>query len=115
MIYELPLPISTNALFFNLPKGGRAKTERYKKWLHEAGLMLICQRARPMPGQVQLEIIINEKSKCDPDNALKCVFDALVSRGILEDDSPKFVRRFTFERSDKIEGVRVTIKPVGKE
>lgn len=109
--YEMPLPISTNNIFFNLPQGGRGKTARYKKWLHDAGMMLVCQRAKPVMGQVEINIVVSEKSRCDPDNAIKALLDAIVSRGLIEDDSPRFVRRLTLERSDKIEGSLITIRP----
>lgn len=111
MTYDLPLPISTNALFYNLPKGGRAKTRRYADWVQSAGYLLIAQRLRTIPGPVSLDIKISTKSKCDPDNALKCCFDALVARGIIEDDKPEIVREFRVSYSDQIDGMRVTIQP----
>lgn len=116
MTYDLPLPISTNALFFNLPRGGRAKTDKYKKWIADARWSLLSQRARPVTGQVNLQILVSEKSKIDIDNALKSAIDVLVAHGVLENDSPKFVRGILLEWSSEVEGVRVIITPArGKE
>lgn len=114
MIYDLPLPISTNALYFNLPNGGRSKTARYKAWVHDAAMILLCQKARPVAGPVRIHIQVSEKSKCDIDNAAKCVLDALVARGVIEDDRKKFVRGVSLEWSTETEGMRVTIKPAGE-
>lgn len=111
--YDLPLPISTNALYFNREGGGRRKTQRYKAWVHDAAMILLCQSARPVAGPVRLLIEISEKSKCDIDNAAKCVLDALVARGVIEDDRKKFVRSISLEWSSEVEGIRVTIKPAG--
>lgn len=111
MTYDLPLPISVNELYFNLPNGGRGKTQRYKAWVHDAAMILLCQRARPVSGPVRLEILVSEKSKADLDNTAKCVCDALVARGVIEDDRKKFVRGISIDWSTEIEGTRVTIKP----
>lgn len=111
--YDLPLPISTNALYRNLEGGGRAKTAKYRAWVECVGDSLRYeQRARPVPGQVFISILVSEKSRCDADNCVKCVFDALVRAGVIEDDRKKFVRGFDMRWSDKTEGMRVTIKPV---
>lgn len=109
--YDLPAPISTNALFFNLPRGGRAKTEKYKKWIADARWSLLAQRARPVAGQVRLKFLVGEKVKIDPDNALKSCIDVLVAHGVIENDSPKFVRGISLEWSSEIDGVRVIIEP----
>lgn len=111
MTYDLPLPISTNALYFNKEGGGRGKTQRYKAWVYNAAMTLLCQRAGPVAGPVSIEIEISEKSKCDIDNAAKCVLDALVARGVIEDDRKKFVRGLSLAWSSDVEGMRVTIKP----
>lgn len=110
-VYDLPLPISVNELYFNLPSGGRSKTKRYKAWVHDAAMILLCQKARPVAGPVRLEILVSEKSKCDLDNTMKCACDALVARGVIEDDRKKFVRGITVDWSTETEGMRVTIKP----
>jgi len=114
MTYDLPLPISTNALYYNKEGGGRGKTARYKAWVHDAAMILLCQKARPVAGPVRVQIEVSEKSRCDIDNAAKCVLDALVARGVIEDDRKKFVRGVSLEWSTETEGMRVTIKPVGQ-
>lgn len=111
MTYDLPLPISVNELYFNLPNGGRGKTRRYRAWVHDAAMILLCQRARPVAGPVRVLVQVSEKSKCDIDNAAKCVLDALVARGVIEDDRKKFVRAVSLEWSSEVEGMRVTLQP----
>lgn len=115
MTYDLPAPISTNALFFNLPRGGRAKTEKYRKWIADARWSLLSQRARPVTGQVNLKFLASEQIKIDPDNILKSAIDVLVAHGIIENDSPKFVRGISLEWSSEIEGVRVIITSAGEK
>jgi Holliday junction resolvase RusA-like endonuclease len=110
-VYTLPLPISTNELYYNKAEGGRGKTRRYKAWVHDAAMILLCQRARPVAGPVRVSIEVSEKSRCDIDNAAKCVLDALVARGVIEDDRKKFIRGVSLEWSSEVDGMRVTIKP----
>lgn len=111
MIYNLPLPPSTNALFFNLPGGGRAKTKAYTNWIRDARWALLAQRARPVAGMVRVAIELTDKARIDLDNAVKATMDALVAHGIIEDDRKKFVRAISLEWSSEVEGVRVTIRP----
>jgi Holliday junction resolvase RusA-like endonuclease len=111
MTYDLPLPISVNELYYNKAEGGRAKTRRYKAWVHDAAMILLCQRARPVAGPVRVEILVSDKCRADLDNTAKCVLDALVARGVIEDDRKKFVRAISVEWSAQIEGTRVTLKP----
>lgn len=113
-IYEIPMPPSVNNLYFNSPRGGRVKTERYRRWIDAARWSLIAQRAQPIIGQVQLEIDVNEKSRADLENHAKATIDLFVSHGVLEDDCKKFVRGITLRWSDQTPGVRVTIKPTGE-
>lgn len=111
MTYDLPLPISVNALFANREGVGRIKTSRYKAWVHQAGLSLLAQRSRPVGCPVNIEILVSEKSRCDLDNCAKCVCDVLVYRGILEDDRKKFLRAITLRWSSDVDGMRVIITP----
>lgn len=110
-VYDIPLPPSVNNLYFNAPRGGRVKTERYRKWIDAARWCLIAQKARPIIGQVQLEIEVSEKSRADLENHAKATVDLFVSHGVLEDDCKKFVRGISLRWSSDTPGVRVTIKP----
>lgn len=107
--YDLPLPPSVNNLYFNSPRGGRVKTERYRKWIEAARWALLAQRARPIAGQVRLDILVSEKSRADLENHAKATIDLFVSHGVLQDDCKAFVRGISLEWSDQVEGIRVTI------
>jgi len=112
--FDLPLPPSTNQLFFNVPKehgGGRAKTKRYLDWITLARSELRKQKARPLFGQFVVRIECSEKSRADLGNHEKPVVDLLVFHGVLEDDSKKYVRKIILEWSSEIDGVRVIIEP----
>lgn len=109
MTYDLPLPISVNALFANKEGVGRVKTRDYKKWVHQAGLSLMVQRSRPVGCPVNIEILVSEKSRCDLDNCAKCVCDVLVYRGVIQDDNKRFLRAITLRWSSEVEGMRVII------
>jgi crossover junction endodeoxyribonuclease RusA len=99
MMVRLPTPPSTNGLFFNLRKGGRAPTRKYTAWQTEAGWML---KQKPVMsfGQmlVQVRIWIPRKSRIDIDNGSKAVLDLLQTHGIFKND--KQVERLTIERHD---------------
>jgi len=109
MIFNLPLPPSVNQLYFNR-KGGRAKTKLYEDWITVARDALRKQKAIPIFGQVSIEYVISEKSRCDLGNHEKALTDLLVTHGILEDDSKDHVRRISLEWSPDVSGVHVRIR-----
>lgn len=88
-VISLPFPVSTNNLFKNLTRGGRAKTERYTAWLAEAALALRGQRAVAIKGSFRLRLSLERPDwrRRDLSNLIKAPEDFLVSQGIIEDDS----------------------------
>ena len=86
--FELPVPPSANALWFNAPGRGRVKTATYQSWLEEAGWALKEQRVTRIPGTVGLTIIagLPERSR-DLDNLCKPICDLLQGNSIIENDS----------------------------
>ena len=86
-VFELPIPPSTNALWFNVANRGRVKTEEYRAWLTEAGWMLKSQRALCIRGSVGLTVFagLPERPR-DLDNLLKPICDLLQANGIIEND-----------------------------
>ena len=112
---ELPYPPPLSACFTNVPKRGRVKTARYKAW--EA---LAVARTVPRPpliaGRVHVNItaIPPDNRERDGDNILKATFDFLKTRGVIEDDSNRYVRSHFMSWREKHEGepgVRVEVKP----
>lgn len=109
----LPFPVSTNSLYFNVPKRGRVKTARYKQWIAEADTMLMKQILKRFTVRVDLDIRCGGGRKNqDISNLIKCVEDALVRNGILVDDKKEFVRSVKVSWDDETVGCSVTIEGV---
>lgn len=89
LFYRLPFPPSVNGLFLNVPRRGRVKTGRYKKWIKEATSRLKEQGIKTLHGIVSMRILLfrPDKRVRDIDNHVKAVFDILTTNGIIEDDS----------------------------
>lgn len=85
----LPLPPSTNALYRNVAKRGRVKTERYNTWLQAAGWALKEQKPGKVEGPYCLWLYCGkpDNRRRDLANLEKAVSDLLVAHKIVEDDS----------------------------
>lgn len=108
---SLPMPVSVNAMFSNVPGIGRVKSKRYAAWVKEAGWMIRAQRPEPVtpPVSVLVELVPDSKRKQDCDNRLKACLDALVSSGVLPADDNTVIREVTARWLDAGEPCRVTI------
>lgn len=102
---DLPRPISTNALWRPRP-GGMCKTQQYKNWLTEAGLVLNTQKPGKVEGPYCLTIRVAKAWKGDLDNAAKATSDLLQAHGVVVDD--RLAQRVIIERSD-VPGVSVLV------
>lgn len=90
--FLLPVPPSANNLFFNLPKGGRAETQRYRAWQVEAGWRMKEQTIERLePGPVEMTVSVPFNARRDLSNHLKAIEDFVVKQGILVDDRAKYV------------------------
>ena len=94
-VVKLPFPVSTNALYTNVPGRGRVKSARHATWKQVAGIELAQQRLKPVKGVVHLDIALGRpknrdgtpsKVRRDLSNLVKCVEDILVEHGTIEDD-----------------------------
>jgi Holliday junction resolvase RusA-like endonuclease len=108
---NLPKPPSTNNLFINT-KRGRVISPDYRTWRDVAGWELLRQKPTKLKGPVSVKFEHEDEGRGDGDNKLKAVFDLLVAHQVIEDDTRKIVRAFSFEWSKDVEGVRVTVCPV---
>lgn len=108
---DLPLPTSTNSLY---RRAGRrvVKSGEYKAWIKEAGLRLNTQHPASIKGPVTITITVG--GRVDIDNRVKSILDLLRAHGVIENDSPKFVRECSVRHSSSIQGCRVTITPVAE-
>lgn len=92
MIVTLPIPPSTNNLYFNLKSGGRAKSVRYKAWLKEA--KDACESAFVAAGEpdwptkqpMRLTVAIGVNYTRDITNCVKPIEDALCAFLPIPDD-----------------------------
>lgn len=111
MRLELPtLPPSTNNLYFNIPNGGRAKSQKYKDWLDYSGLILKRQVTGRLSGRVDIIIRLEESNMArDASNCIKPIEDLLVKVGAISNDNAKHVRRISAEWAP-IKGVEIKIK-----
>lgn len=111
MTLTLPvMPPSTNALYFNIPSGGRAKTKSYTDWLYQCGLLLKRQVTGKLCGRVNILIRLEDRHpQRDCDNAIKPICDLLVKSGAIHDDRAKYVRSVKAEWAP-IEGVEILIE-----
>ena len=87
--FSLPPPPSTNALF-TTRKGSRQriKTDAYRRWIKEAGWVLVNQTSltTAISGSVRVHIDLPFSRRRDIDNAIKPIADLLVSCAVVEDD-----------------------------
>lgn len=82
---DLP-PLSVNKAF----QGRRYRTPEYRSWGDAAKWLLSQLKPAPMPlnRKVGLRVVwhLRNAARCDVDNPLKALCDALVRSGILKDD-----------------------------
>ncbi len=84
---SLPYPPSGNALYRS-NRGRVHKSERYVKWLRDAGFIALAQRPAGIVGPYKLSIdaVRPDKRKRDLDNLFKATSDLLVDIGVIGDD-----------------------------
>jgi hypothetical protein len=113
MVLELPmLPPSTNNLYINIPGKGRAKTQKYRDWLHTCGLILRRQVTGRFGGRVDIKIQLEDCHPTrDASNTIKPIEDLLVLVGAIQDDRAKYVRHCGATWMP-IKGVRIHIERV---
>lgn len=87
-----PLPPSTNNLYINLKRGGRAKSSAYKDWLNQAHK--VCKDAYERAGKPQylekdkmrLTVRVGANYRRDVTNCVKPIEDALCTFLPVPDD-----------------------------
>ena len=109
----LPFPLSVNAMYKNAGKA-RAKSKRYKDWLHGAGLLLSTQyKGKPLEGKLMLTLAIKQpdRRKRDLGNLEKCVTD-LMTGVVYKDDSQIKALAMHFDETDSPVGTRVYLDEI---
>ena len=84
---DLPAPPSANALFV-VRDGRRVKTEAYRQWRRDAGMLLAVSGMPQHPPKTPLRVTIGAavNRTRDVDNLIKPTIDALQAAGIIPDD-----------------------------
>jgi len=111
MTFDLPMPPSVNGMYRNVSGRGRVKTDPYKRWIKEAGQMLMLQWKAPRQ-TITNEVRVNcdlerPKVRSDVDNRAKALLDLMKGMGLLKDDSLVVDLRL---RWADIRGCRVTVE-----
>jgi crossover junction endodeoxyribonuclease RusA len=114
VVISLPMPPSTNVLFYNGKVGkGRERTPEYNSWIKEAGWQLASQRPRQLTGRVSILIEVSDAESTDSwdvANREKATVDLLVRHKVIPGDQKRFVREVVMRWAD-CAGVRVTVRP----
>jgi Holliday junction resolvase RusA-like endonuclease len=108
---KIPMPISVNAMYRNVAGVRRVKTKELKAWKLEAEWEVARQKPSRFIGQVDISITLRypPKGRADCSNFIKCVEDLLVTCGVIEDDSCKYVRSVSARWSHDETSCRVNV------
>lgn len=105
---HLPIPPSTNNLFVTRGKL-RVKSERYLRWINDAGKHIVIQRVPKLIGEVAVTLWVPRDNRRDADNEIKPVLDLLVRHQVIERDSMGYVVSIAAHVADR-EDVLVEIR-----
>lgn len=95
---NLPVPPSTNNLFFNAGKR-RVRTPQYAAWVTDAGWAVLQQKPKPVEGRFEVWISVPRNNRRDLDNYAKACLDLLVAHSLVRDD--RFMERLSVFWHDK--------------
>ena len=95
LIIDLPLPPSTNNLYYNVQGKGRVKSREYRKW--QESVVLRFRNIGWFEDAVSVHIRVPHDRRRDIDNYAKPILDALVNHGVIRDD--RYVDYLTVEKS----------------
>lgn len=113
---RIPVPPTTNNLFFNLKNGGRARSTVYKAWLRAVGPTLrqaFTDAGAPAWGKqpMRLTIHVGINYRRDASNCIKPIEDALCAFLAVPDD--RYNDEVIIRRDPSIEGfAEVRLWPV---
>lgn len=106
------MPPSANGMRSHFIKDGKVvsvKSKEYARWKKEATWLIAAQRPGKIEGPYRLSIEVQRnwrtKRARDIDNLIKPISDALVSAGVIQDDS--LAERVSAEWADDLEGAAV--------
>lgn len=111
---DLPLPPSVN----RTRKLDFSSLRISNAWKNVANAYVLAAKGRKisplklsMISRFELHIVMSENSRTDLDNGLKILIDYLRKIELIEDDSPKHMRRLVVSFGHAPHGCRVTVRP----
>ncbi len=87
VIESAHMPPPLHAMFLNLTRGKRVKTQRYRTWIAAAGWD--CNGKGRCSGPFKLVVTYStekRRSNADLDNRIKPTLDLLTTQGLIDDD-----------------------------
>lgn len=108
--FTLPYPPSVNHLYATV-RGRRIKSREGKAFDQLAAYQLALQHVRGISGRVKVRYEVGRPktpARRDVANLEKALSDALVSNGVIQDDS--LIEQLTIGWTDGVDGVRVTVE-----
>lgn len=115
---SLPIAPTSNNAFVNRTGGkgyGRIRSIKYKIWLEQADSHYTLQglgRVKPVMGPYTLQMVFPDTIRGDIDGRQKLIIDWLVSRNLVQGDSPKFLRKLEseFSANQAKDMVQITVR-----
>lgn len=108
---DLPAPLSVNLT----RRVNYAALPKIAAWRKEAEqLFLLSKRTigdRKIVGRFEAIVTLSEKCRLDADNGLKGLIDFARHCGLIEDDSPKYLRKLTVKFGDAPHGAKLVLRP----
>lgn len=111
--FDLPWPPSVNHVWRSVVIGRRPRvllSKDGRRYREDVALCVIAQRGRRLDGPLEVEITLYppNRLRCDTDNRIKPVLDALQRAGVFEDDYA--VVRLVVERKQPVQGGRCLVR-----
>lgn len=105
VVVDLPIPPSVN----RTRRVDWAAKSRMDAWARQADMgVMVRRQLQKVLGPVELRIVVSDRYRGDLDNICKSAIDYLRRIEVIQNDSPKYLRKFTVEFGP-CEGCRVTV------
>lgn len=107
---HLPAPLSVNFT----RRMNVAALPKIAAWRREAEALFILSKrgigGRKIAGRFEAIVTLNEKCRLDADNGVKGLIDFARHCGVIEDDSPKYLRKLTVMFGDAPHGAKLVLR-----
>lgn len=108
---HLPPPLSVNAT----RRVNYSAMGRITRWRQEADALFLSVKrqlaGRKIFGRYEAIVVLSEANRLDIDNGVKGLLDYARHCGLVEDDSPKYLRKLTVKFGDAPYGAKLVLRP----